>query len=47
MARKGSLPAWAWLADLPEERANFLHYAEHVWPRHRRAVLEEASKYGG
>lgn len=40
--RKGSLPAWAWLADLPEERANFLRYATHVWARHRRAVEQAA-----
>jgi hypothetical protein len=46
-ARKGSLPAWAWLADLPEERANFLLYAVHVWPRLRRAVEEEGRKSGG
>ncbi|HEX2202092.1 MAG TPA: HNH endonuclease [Longimicrobium sp.] len=41
--RKGHLPAWAFLADLPEERANFLRYAVHVWPRLRRAV-EDAAK---
>jgi hypothetical protein len=40
--RKGSLPAWAFLADLPGERANFLHYATHVWPRLRRAVQDAA-----
>jgi 5-methylcytosine-specific restriction endonuclease McrA len=44
--RKGSMPAWAWLADLPDERANFLRYAVHVWPRLRRAVVEEAGKKG-
>jgi hypothetical protein len=38
--RKGSLPAWAFLAELPEERANFLRYATAVWPRLRRAVEE-------
>lgn len=46
-ARKASLAAWAWLADLPDERANFLRYAEHVWPRLRRAVLEAAGQNGG
>lgn len=40
--RKGSLPAWAWLAHNPDERASFLRYATAVWPRHRRAVLEAA-----
>ena len=43
-ARKGSLAAWAWLAELPEERANFLRFATAVWPRHRRAVEEAARK---
>ena len=42
--RKGSLPAWSFLAELPEERANFLHYATAVWARHRRAVEEAARK---
>ena len=28
--------------DLPEERANFLHYATAVWPRHLRAIHEAA-----
>ena len=41
-ARKGSAAAWAFLADLPVERANFLRYAVHVWPRLRRAVEEAA-----
>jgi hypothetical protein len=45
--RKGSMPAWAWLAELPEERSNFLEYAVEVWPRLRRAVEEEAEKKGG
>jgi 5-methylcytosine-specific restriction endonuclease McrA len=40
--RKGHLPAWAWLADLPLERANFLRHATAVWPRLRRAVEEAA-----
>lgn len=42
--RKGSLAAWAWLADLPDERANFLKYATAVWPRLRRAVVEAAAR---
>jgi 5-methylcytosine-specific restriction endonuclease McrA len=41
--KKGSLSAWAYLAELPEERTNFLRYATAVWPRHRRAVEEAAS----
>lgn len=40
--RKGSLPAWAFLAELPNERANFLRYATSVWPRHLRAIREAA-----
>ena len=42
--RKGHLAAWAFLADLPDERANFLRYATHVWSRLRRAVEEAAKK---
>ena len=42
--RKGSLPAWAWLAENPDERANFLRYATAVWPRLRRAVVEAAER---
>ena len=42
--RKGSRAAWSFLADLPDERANFLRYATAVWPRHRRAVEEAAEK---
>jgi 5-methylcytosine-specific restriction endonuclease McrA len=45
--RKGSRAAWAFLAELPDERANFLRYATGVWPRHRRAVEEAARKHGG
>jgi hypothetical protein len=45
-ARKGSAAAWAFLAELPEERANFLRYATAVWPRHRRAVEEAARRRG-
>ncbi len=44
--RKASRAAWSFLADLPEERANFLRYATAVWPRHRRAVEEAAGKPG-
>ena len=43
-ARKASRPAWAFLAELPEERANFLRYATGVWPRLRRAVEEAARR---
>lgn len=42
--RKGSLPAWSFLADLPEERANFLRYATAAWPRHRRAIEQAARR---
>lgn len=42
--RKGSQAAWAFLAELPEERANFLRLATGVWPRLRRAVEEAARK---
>jgi hypothetical protein len=42
--RKAALPAWAFLADRPVERANFLHYATAVWERHRRAVIEAAKR---
>lgn len=41
--RKGNQSAWAWLAELPGERANFLRYGTAVWTRLRRAV-EEAAK---
>lgn len=40
--RKGAMPAWAFLAELPEERANFLRLAVHVWPRHLRAIKQAA-----
>jgi len=40
--RKGAAPAWAFLAELPVERANFLRYATHVWARHRRAIEQAA-----
>ena len=40
--RKGHQPAWAWLAQLPQERANFLRFGTAVWARLRRAVEEAA-----
>lgn len=40
--QKGSIPAWAYLAERPFERENFLRYATSIWPRHRRAVEEAA-----
>ena len=40
--RKGHQPAWAWLAELPQERANFLRFGTAVWARLRRAVEEAA-----
>ncbi|MEJ2504391.1 MAG: HNH endonuclease signature motif containing protein [Gemmatimonadota bacterium] len=40
---KGGQPAWAFLADRPALRANFLRYARWVWPRLRTAVEEAAS----
>lgn len=40
--RKGSQPAWSFLAELPAERANFLRFATAVWPRHLRAVRQAA-----
>lgn len=42
---KGGQPAWAYLSDRPEWRANFLRYARWVWPRLRTAV-EEAAEGG-
>lgn len=39
---KGGQPAWAYLADRPEKRANFLKLARFVWPRLRAAVEEAA-----
>ncbi len=42
--RKGSRPAWAFLADHQEERENFLRYATGVWPRLRRAIIQAACK---
>jgi len=43
-ARKGSLPAWAFLAENPVERENFLRHADAVWPRLKRAIREAAEK---
>ena len=40
---KGGRPAWEYLAERPEARANFLRYATHVWSRLRRAVEEAAT----
>jgi 5-methylcytosine-specific restriction endonuclease McrA len=45
-AEKGAMPAWAYLAERPDRRANFLRYAHAVWPRLRRAVIEAAVKRG-
>lgn len=39
---KGSLAAWAFLAQRPVQRANFLELAVAVWPRLRRAIEEAA-----
>lgn len=44
-AEKGGLPAWAFLADRPLQRENFLRLATGVWDRHRRAILKEAAKH--
>lgn len=41
---KGGQPAWVFLRDRPVERAIFLRYARHVWPRLRRAVEEAAER---
>ena len=42
--RKGSRPAWAFLADDPLAREYFLRLATGVWPRLRRAVEEAARR---
>ena len=39
--QKGGRAAWEYLHDRPDERANFLRYARHVWARLRRAVEED------
>jgi hypothetical protein len=44
---KGGSPAWAYLADNPEHRKNFLTYARGVWPRHIRAIREAAGRTPG
>ena len=41
---KGASPAWAFLADRPIERENFLMYGKGVWPRLRRAIEEAAAR---
>lgn len=41
---KGSMPAWAFLAERDPERENFLRLATGVWPRLRRAVREAAER---
>src|SRR5688572_8119891 len=41
---KGAAPAWAYLAERPEQRENFLRYATGIWERHRRAIIEAAGK---
>ena len=43
---KGGMPAWAFLAERPVERANFLVHARGVWPRLRRAIEEAAARAG-
>jgi 5-methylcytosine-specific restriction endonuclease McrA len=40
---KGGRPAWSFLADRPDLRANFLRNAVHVWPRLLRAIEEAAN----
>lgn len=42
--RKGHQPAWAFLAELPDERANFMRFATGVWSRHLRAIREAVRK---
>lgn len=46
-AEKAGAPVWAFLARRPDLRENFLRYATAVWPRIRRAVLEEAERRRG
>ena len=43
-ADKGAAPAWAYLAERPEQRENFLRFAKGIWPRHRRAIMEAVQK---
>jgi 5-methylcytosine-specific restriction endonuclease McrA len=44
---KGGQAAWAYLASRADERNNFLQYAQGVWPRLRRAVVEAARRQAG
>jgi hypothetical protein len=44
--RKAGRPLAAFLADEPEARRNFFHYARYVWPRHLKAVAEELARRG-
>jgi len=39
---KAGEAAWSFLARDPERRANFLRFADAVWPRLRRAVEQAA-----
>jgi hypothetical protein len=41
---KGGQPAWRFLAQNAEMRANFLEHATGVWPRLRRAIVDAAKK---
>ena len=45
--RKAGLPAWAFLAENPVERENFLRLATAVWPRLLRAIHEATDRRGG
>lgn len=42
---KAGEAAWSYLARNPDQRANFLALAVHVWPRIRRAIEEAARKH--
>jgi hypothetical protein len=46
-AEKGGLAAWAFLANRPVLRQNFLRYACWIWPRLRAAVEEAGTGHGG
>jgi 5-methylcytosine-specific restriction endonuclease McrA len=41
---KGHRTLAEYLAANEDARANFFRYAEHVWPRHLRAVRQELAK---
>lgn len=43
-AEKGGAAAWAFLARRPDLRENFLLHATAIWPRLRRAIVEEAER---